>query len=475
MIRPTATRVLVGLLLVPACGNVVNHGSDASTADPGCDPAVASGAVADSCGVFVDATGGDDNNVPSSKARPLKTLAAALANVSSGGAIYACSGAALVGGVTIPAGLRLYGGLDCTSWAYSAQNPTIIGAPAGVVPLTLGTGTGTTVLADLYVQATPATASGGSSIGIIANGVTASLDRLLIVTGDGAKGADGAAQTGTGADGVVGSPGANGCGALSIAGGPAKTTTCSVGSSTGGQGGTGGYYGLDGASGTTGPANPGIGYHMSTAGCTPGGKGQDGASGAIGAGATGQGTIDLLGYRGAVGGVGGIGDAGQGGGGGGGASSFGNCPASNMFGGSSGGGGGTGGCGGIGGVGGSPGGSSIGIISLDASLTFTSVTIQTGAGGNGGAGGAGQLGGSGIDGGPGATFLYAACNGGKGGAGGPGGVGGGGTGGHSIGIAYTGAAPPAAMVTFTLGAAGAGGGASTGTGAAGVAMNTLAF
>jgi len=47
----------------------------------------------------------------------------------------------------------------------------------------------------------------------------------------------------------------------------------------------------------------------------------------------------------------------------------------------------------------------------------------------------------------------------------------GGTGGHSVGIAYTGAAPAAAEVTFTLG----GGGTGSATGAPGVAANTQAF
>ena len=68
-----------------------------------------------------------------------------------------------------------------------------------------------------------------------------------------------------------------------------------------------------------------------------------------------------------------------------------------------------------------------------------------------------------------------ACAGGSDGAGGSGGTGGGGSGGHSLGIAYTGTMPPAAMVTFTLGTAGTGGGTGDAAGADGVAANTQAF
>ncbi len=484
--------LLLALAAAPACGKVgskaadggVNNRADAATggADAGsadaatsamCDPSAITTPVADSCGVFVDAANGYDGNVPSSKAKPLETLVAALAEVKVGGAIYACSDAALDGGVTVPSGLKIYGGLKCGTWTYDANTPTTITGAAGVVPLTLTSGTASTTLADLYLQATSASSPGGSSIGLIADGAQATLHRILIVAGNGAKGDPGTTTSGQATSGTVGNGGGGACSALSIPGGPAVTLTCGTDTSIGGKGGDGAYYGYDGASGSPGANNHGAGG--STTGiCGAGGLGAGGAVGSTGTPGTGLGTIDAQGYAGVVGGTGGTGAIGQGGGGGGGGSGLGNCPV-NTYGGASGGSGGTGGCGGAGGTGGQPGGSSIGIISLNASLTFDQVTIQTGDGGDGGAGGAGQTGGNGADGAAGGGPYFAGCAGGKGGAGGLGGIGGGGTGGHAVGIAYTGAMPPAAMVTFTLGTAGTGGGAGDAAGANGVAANTQAF
>jgi hypothetical protein len=473
----------VALMLLPACGNVrendtVDGGATDAAIDASglCDPATSSTPVDDGCGVFVDATSGDDANVPSTKASPMKTLAAALAQVPDGGVVYACSGAAFDRAVTVPAGVTIRGGLDCATWAYDANVPTIVTAPNDRVPLRLAGGTATTVLADLYVQAAPAFAAGSSSIGVIVDSATARFDRVLIVTADATSGAAGSTPSDAVTPGVVGNPGAGGCTGLSIPGGATTSLTCSNGITTGGKGGDGAYYGYDGANGTTGPANFGRGHGMTpTIGCANGSVGVIGAVGGTGAPATGHGTITAQGYTGASGDLGGVGAPGQGGGGGGGASSFGNCGV-NTFGGSSGGSGGTGGCGGMGGTGGRPGGSSIGILSVAATLIFSDVTITTGDGGDGGDGGAGQVGGEGGDGAAGGTTLYAACRGGKGGTGGTGGVGGGGSGGHSIGIAYLGlTAPPAAMVTFTLGAAGDGGGVGAAQGSAGVAENVQAF
>lgn len=475
--------LLVALTAVPACGDVKENGAvdgagvDAAIdANSACNPATNGAPVDDGCGVFVDSTGGDDLNVPSTKAAPMKSLAAALAQVPNGGVVYACSGAAFDGPVTVPAGVTIHGGLACTTWAYDAQTPTIITAPSDMVPVRLARGTATTVLADLYVQATPAFAAGGSSIGVIADRATARLERVLVVTGNATAGAAGTTPQEAVTAGVVGNPGAGGCTALAISGGPMTSLACSNGTTTGGKGGDGAYYGYDGVSGTTGPANFGAGHGMNPVpGCSVGGPGAAGAVGSTGTPATGAGTITAQGYTGVAGDVGGVGAPGQGGGGGGGASSFGVC-AVNSFGGASGGSGGTGGCGGAGGTGGRPGGSSIGIISVDATLVFSAVTITTGDGGDGGGGGAGQAGGEGGDGAGGGTAPYAACSGGKGGAGGLGGVGGGGLGGHSLGIAYIGAtAPPSAMVMFTIGAAGAGGGVGAAQGAAGIAADTLSF
>jgi hypothetical protein len=111
--------------------------------------------------------------------------------VSSGGRVYACSGAAFDGSVTIPAGVTIYGGLVCTTWMYDGQNPTNIQVAGDATPLTLESGGGVTLLADLHVQAAAAVKRGGSSIGLIADGATGVLNRVRITTGDGKAGAGG--------------------------------------------------------------------------------------------------------------------------------------------------------------------------------------------------------------------------------------------------------------------------------------------
>src|SRR5688500_3109553 len=101
--------VLTLAACLPACGTVTDPASDAAVVDAAIDAAIDAGGdpcdpsrtpepVDDSCGLFVDATGGDDNSSAASKAEPLETLTAALARVAEGGAIYLCSGAAFNGG-----------------------------------------------------------------------------------------------------------------------------------------------------------------------------------------------------------------------------------------------------------------------------------------------------------------------------------------------------------------------------------------
>jgi hypothetical protein len=122
--------------------------------------------------------------------------------------------------------------------------------------------------------------------------------------------------------------------------------------------------------------------------------------------------------------------------------------------GAGGGGGGAGGCGGEAGAAGRGGGSSLGIVSLNATLTLgDGVTVTVGSGGAGGAGGMGQLGswaGFEGDGGTAGGTVVDACDGGSGGAGGHGGNGGGGRGGHAVGIAYVGAEPAGGTVDVSL-------------------------
>ena len=456
----------------------------------GCIPSelAPSEAPADDCGVFVSSSQGNDTNGTGSKATPYATIGHA---VQAGAhVIYACTDG-FNEAVTLPAGTRLYGGLDCThAWHYvGAQTNTPLTAPADSVPLTLAAGSGTTHVEDMDVTAAPAVAVGGSSIAVIANGVTAEIVGSGITAGDGKAGQSSQSQGPDagldGNDGAAGSWQAQGvCNQAAAqydggAGGPktcADSTVVSGGNGGNGTNGTTGDVGQEGqppTADTTGDGGPG---QPSGAGsCGQGQQGANGTVGPSGLGATAIGTLDGTGYHGADGTAGQTGVHGQGGGGGGGGHE---CQANSNFAGPSGGGGGSGGCGGAGGGAGKAGGSSIALVSVSASVTLTACTVTTAAGGSGGDGVPGQAGGIGA-------FNTAdpggagACAGGMGGSGGPGGPGGGGHGGHSVGIAFDGGtAPVTTDTTFSVGAFGPGGAGGTTPdldGDAGLPCQTLDF
>jgi hypothetical protein len=426
----------------------------------GCVPSMVMGAVPDSCGVFVSPNGDDGN--AGTKEKPLKTITAAL---TKGTVVYACVGPMPFSeAVTVPAGVAIYGGVDCASWGYVGDKiKTGITAAAGMVPVTLAMGLGAK-LVDLHVTAAAAVDPGGSSIALVADMATATIAGSTLEAGDGAAGVAGKPYASAAAAGMMGDKGTDACMANMVVGGSAVMSMCGNPDSTSGLGGTGtttvGGDGSAGQPGTT--SNGGKGEGMMA--CAAGTKGDDGAPGMPGAGATGIGLLSAAGYNGVAGTDGGGGAVGQGGGGGGGAkggTGANMCPMG-MAGGASGGSGGSGGCGGAGGKGGGAGGSSIALISFTATLTLTSVTLKTGNGGKGGDGGIGQTGGGGGMPGPGGkvpmgSALNPGCGGGPGGAGGNGGKGGGGSGGHSLGIAAMGQAPAMRGSTASTGMSGAAG------------------
>jgi hypothetical protein len=487
-------------------------------------------AVADTCGVFVSSSLGsnpDAGGIAGSKEQPFKTLGAALL-AAAGQPIYAC-GESFSEVVTISTTATIYGALDCThGWVYNGANKTQLTAASGAIPLTVSkTAAGSTIndFAVAAADATPPSASsqdggvqdgglspdggsqgsgstqgGGSSIGVVVDNAAVTFTRVDIMAGKGADAAPVAGITTPTAwqdptnSAVAGLQGSNVC----VAWTSNEVTNGFCGGATGGSGGPGavgqGYAG-EFTPATTTTALGGAGEPAVTGswGCTAagGGLGANGTSGApgvpgAGASSIALGTVSTTGYVGIGGGTGGNGLPGQGGGGGGGARGTTGCT------GASGGSGGAGGCGGLGGNSGNPGGSSIGIIALgNTVLTFNAVTVTTKTAGNGGDGGAGQNGGVGGNPGTGGynigqPSLHSACEGGSGGHGGKGGQGGGGRGGHSIGIAYTGSTAPGTSVgvTITTPATGGLGGNGdnsqadagiTGSGAPGVAANTLAF
>lgn len=417
-----------------------------------CVPTAGKDPIADSCGVFVSSGVGVDAPDAGSRAKPYKTLAAAItAAVMAKKPVYACA-ETFTEALIVAAGVGIYGGLDCKKdWGYSGAAKSTLTAGADAVPLVLSSGANGVALFDFEVVAVDAVISGGSSIAVIADQVAASFTRCDLVARNGKDGTAGVMSTDSvgpttpTASEIRGNDGANACtDASSVTGGlPKENTLCMLANNPiGGLGGTGlvsnGTAGqAPSANAQTAQGGTGQPNMDPTWDCTTGAGhiGAKGTFGTDGAGAKGLGVIAASGYGGVAGSDASVGQPGRGGGGGGGAKGKAGCA------GASGGGGGTGGCGGHGGTGGKAGGASIALISLNATLSFDTVTVVLGAGGAGGDGGDGQPGGVGGLGGVagfGSGGTSGACAGGYGGDGGFGGKGGGGHGGHSIGITVSG-------------------------------------
>ncbi|WP_437894307.1 PGRS family protein [Sorangium sp. So ce124] len=447
----------------------------------GCVPSETNDAVSDSCGVFVAASGNDGS--AGTKAEPVKTLAEALRRArETGSDVYACA-EPFGESVEVPAGVALFGGLDCESgWTWiGAQTKTTVAPEADAIPLTLARGEGTTRLEDIEARAHDALAKGGSSIAVLADGATAELARCALVAGNAADGDDGDDAPSVAPERApAGSNGVDACSDLDAVEGPDATlrggalveNACDGGVlSIGGAGGDGNVNtGSDGATsqGTAETARGGLGEPVNgawdCAGNEPNGGGDFGVSGIAGepgVGASGNGTLSRSGYTGVPGGDGTPGTPGQGGGGGGGAKGGRLCTGGVSGAGASGGSGGAGGCGGLAGGGGRPGGASIALASVDASVTLIGCTLTAGRGGNGGKGGdlqPGGLGGNGGAGGVGVGGTNPGCAGGQGGKGGNGGPGGGGLGGPSLAIAFRGTpVVQQGQTSLTPGAPGTGG------------------
>ncbi|WP_434042353.1 MULTISPECIES: PGRS family protein [Sorangium] len=450
----------------------------------GCVPSEKASAVDDRCGVFVAASGNDGS--AGTKAEPVKTLAEALRRAGETGSdVYACA-EPFAESVEVPAGIALFGGLDCASgWTWiGEQTKTTVAPETEAIPLTLARGEGTTRVEDIEARAPDAQAKGGSSIAVLADGATAELARCALVAGNAGDGADGDdAPSDAPERAPAGSNGVDACSDLDEMDGPDATlpggaqvvNACGGELSIGGGGGDGntdnGAGGVAGQTGLEGQAGAGEPPSMSdswSCGVTPGdpskgggNAGDNGTPGTPGAGASGLGALSASGYTGVSGGDGTPGKPGQGGGGGGGAKGGPVCTGGVSGAGASGGSGGAGGCGGLAGQGGRPGGASIALASVDASVTLIDCTLSAGRGGNGGKGGdlqPGGLGGIGGTGGTGVGGTKAACDGGKGGQGGNGGPGGGGLGGPSLAIAFRGApVVQQGQTSLTPGAPGTGG------------------
>lgn len=448
--------------------------SSSSTGVPQeCDPLklTAGASIEPTCGIFVEPGKTGDGK----QATPFGTLAEALTNNPMDLPIYVCATAAtgLTEAIVLGAAEKVIGGVTCGDWkATTTKTPWTAGTNA--VPLTLDHTTGALVQGFAITAANAmgsdgATLQGNSSIGVIADAATATLESIDVVAGTGAAGGDGMDQAGRAPgrtdfaalfDGNVGG-GCNGMGGLAK-----DYAMCPAGGGTteGGKGGDGGN--LTGSAGNAGAPALGLGAagmgDNGNAGWTcaansgNGGFGNSALDGSPGAGGATSGTLTAAGFLGDPGKPGGVGILGQGGGGGGGRKKAADACGTS---GTSGGGGGAGGCGGLSGGGGGAGGASIALVSLDSVLTATNLHLTAAAGGIGGDGGDGQLGGIG---GNGANGGGSACKGGDGGKGGDGAGGGGGKGGPSIGLASVGAAPDIADANITTSMTAAAGGAPGG-------------
>ncbi|WP_437929604.1 hypothetical protein WMF37_10130 [Sorangium sp. So ce291] len=447
--------------------------------------------------MFVSATASDGGD--GTRAAPVKTLAeavqlAAQKEDETARSVYACA-QTFEEALTVTSGVNIFGGLDCeANWQWEDGKKTTLTASPGAVPLAIRAEGATVRLEDLHVVAPSIDPddAGTSVIAAIAERCAVDLARCTFEAGHAAPGAPGEASPPQPARPPQGNRGVNACSADDVSALAPLPNECgtedNIDESLGGRGGNGFVTrGTDGASGSPGTdANPNGGAYVSIGGtCTAGDTGSDGDPGAPGAGARGIGQLSSAGYAGLPGRDGQGGKTAQGGGGGGGTRGNTSCPGS-TDGGASGGNGGAGGCGGAGGQGGSPGGSSIALLSLDATLTFRGVRLIARNGGRGGDGAAGQDGGPGAYGGPGGagsstSDVRDGCYGGSGGRGGTGGRGGGGQGGHSLAIAFQGTPDTApsldGVMMVQLGAPGEGGRGSDNEhkGDAGQARNLLDF
>lgn len=422
------------------CGTDSDGGSGGGGGGPTCPDDPADGPVDPECGIWVSVSLGNDAN-PGTQSAPVATLQQAVDLAESGpGRVYACGGESWVETPVVPGSVSVHGGFDCTAgWGWVGwDTPSMIvpQAPLGMMWIDGGPDD-KPLMTDLHVEAADATEPGGSSVAVfIRDDVQLTIDRCILIAGNGADGADGAPGGDTPADaGTEGNDGQGACTAAVTKGGASPGFACSSGTSKGGAGG-------ESASGTAGAGEPGEpssgpGGEGGLGGvvCTPGQVGAPGAGGEPGPAGKIAGLVTPSGVETYRGGDGAPGAPGQGGGGGGASpGSVAVCGAATP-GGAAGGSGGGGGCGGLGGAGGQGGGNSIVIVTrTKPAFTLRDHVAVSGNGGDGGNGGPPQEGGLGGPpgiGGPGAGAINSGCAGGAGGKGGQGGWGGGGSGGST--------------------------------------------
>lgn len=403
-----------------------NEKADASSPE-------AKGCIVDSFALFVDGATGDDTN-DGTKAKPFKTISAAVAKVPSAGKrrIYVCGEGPYAKHVKITTATNLFGGFACGTWGHDGKKAKVAPTENGFALHVDGVTAGFSISDLEFVAADVAAAKDGThSIAGFINKSNVKLLRTAFAGGAPAVGTMGAkGKSGDITEVSGGGTSPDGSAAQGATKGDAKVCRCSTSAETT-RGGTGGSQSGGGGPGLPNqtPANPNSGAAgTGTTDCSNGGSGRKGADAAAASNASAPAGVGAVGPDGWTGAPGvdatESGMPGQGGGGGG---SFNDS--------NGGGGGGCGGCGGFPGKGGGSGGASIALLVNESTVSVGLSTLTAKTGGQGGAGGSG---GAGLSGGaPGAG----SCSGGAGGRGGDGGAGTGGAGGLSVGVLFKGSAP----------------------------------
>jgi hypothetical protein len=450
-------------------------------APPGCDPKKLPSedpcVIMEASGVFVSKSGSSQGN--GSRANPFGSIAAGIAAAKVGPKrVYVCAGS-YAEAVTLENGVSVFGGFDCTTWAWNAAGRVTVAAPTSPA-LRADAINLPTRIEGIDVVAPAGTANAPSSIGMIAN----TSPGITFIHGSISAGAGYAGAAGTDAVQLANDVNINGWDNVKPS--PCTTVFCQVqhqstsggtnvcvgklgyAGGVGGEGGSGGVFSAGNWIPTqpVGDGTPFVASNATTRGGvyglapSPGGAGAAGVDGVNGASI---GTISVNGYGPADGTVGTDGAPGQGGGGGrgmglGDTTYF---DTTKVYYGAPGTGGGAGGCPGLAGTNGRGGGASIALIASDSPMGFEDAKLTAAAGGNGGAAGASTSGTAGGLGGKnlaGIGYPYSASYnyGAVGGNGGRGGISGQGGGGPSISYAVHGSAPAFLGCTFANGAGGAG-------------------
>jgi hypothetical protein len=267
----------------------------------------AKGCVVEAFAVFVDADGGSDDN-EGTKAKPLRTMGAAVAKVATTGKrrIYICGSATYAEHVKLTTAVSLHGGFACGTWEPdSGSKPKVAPADKGYA-LHIDNVSKPVKLSDLELRAADVSSlkDGTSSIAVFANKANLTLLRVTVHASNGADGSPGQ----SGDPGAItrvssGTLDANGNAASGATGGARKECTCST-STTVTVGGVGGANASGGGQGTPdyGAASPnnGAGGIGGRGECTGDGTGRNGADAPPAANApppATRGTLDADGWK----------------------------------------------------------------------------------------------------------------------------------------------------------------------------------